>query len=76
MLGTLSMYRIKATVLIRQLYMPGMRGALAFLLVNLVVIMMIKIMTRRLARAALEQRRLIAKPVHRRLAHAMAHSGK
>lgn len=76
MLGVISMYRIKATVLFRQLYLPGMRGALAFFLVNLIVILTIKIMTRRLAHAAMEQHRLIAKPVHRRLAHALVATSK
>lgn len=55
----------------RQIYMPGMRGALLVLIVNLLILLTIKIVTVRMAHAALhEHKRFVAKPVHRRLAHA------
>lgn len=51
--------------------MPGMRGALLVLIVNLLILLTIKIVTVRMAHAALhEHKRFVAKPVHRRLAHA------
>lgn len=57
---------------LRQMYMPGIRGALMVLVVNLVVMLIIRIVTRRMAQVALEHRRYIAHPPHRRLSHAHA----
>lgn len=50
--------------------MPGMRGAFLVLIVNLIIMLTIKVVTMRMAHEAMLHKKYIAKPVHRRYAHA------
>ncbi len=67
------MYRIKLSIWFRQLYLPGVRGAAAILLINLVVVVTIRIATRRMARLATQQARVLSRPARRRLAYVAVH---
>lgn len=73
MINIANMYRIKLSIWMRQLYMPGVRGAVFVLVVNLIVILTIRIVTRRMARAAAIQARALARPVRKQFAYASVH---
>lgn len=72
MLNILNLYRIKIAILIRQFYLPGMRGAAVIFFVNVLILVMLRVATRRMARLAAQQASQLAKPA-RRLAYAPAH---
>lgn len=72
MFSTINLYRIKMSIWFRQMYMPGVRGAAAIILVNIIVILTIRLIARRMARIALEQTNLVAKPAKRRFAFSIA----
>lgn len=69
MLLTINIYRLKLSSLIRQFYLPGMRGAVFIFFINVFVLILLQMAARQAARAAVQQTRQIAKPA-RRLAYA------
>lgn len=48
-------YRIKFSIWLRQLYVPGVRGAVFILLINLLIALAIHMTARRMARLATRQ---------------------
>ncbi|MCA9348313.1 hypothetical protein KC867_02795 [Candidatus Saccharibacteria bacterium] len=71
MLQNIPIYRLRIGALLRQFYIPGMRGAALVFMVNVLIIIIIKIVTIRMMReASLQHKKFIAPSAHRRLAHA------
>lgn len=73
MLNIANLYRIKLSIWFRQMYMPGMRGAVLVLLVSLIVILTMRIITHRMAKLAAQQATAMTKPVRRQLAYVPIH---
>ncbi len=69
MLSILTAYRIKASIWFRQMYMPGIRGAAAILLINLLVALTIKIAAWRIAKLALQTPETAVRPIRRRVSY-------
>ncbi len=74
MFANIKLLRIKGMMFFRQFYMPGMRAAFLVFVVNLIIMLIIKFVTMRMAHEAMIHKQFIAKPVHRRYAHAHAGS--
>jgi Tfp pilus assembly protein PilX len=74
MLSYINLVRIKGMIWFRQMYIPGMRGAFMVLIVNLVIMLMIKVVAMRMAHEVMNNKKFIAQPVQKRLAHAHANT--
>lgn len=73
MINIANLYRIKLSIWFRQMYMPGMRGAVLVVLISLIVILTMRIITHRMAKLAAMQAATMSKPVRRHLAYVPVH---